>query len=122
MKPLDLMWFVGLYEGEGSLSRSWSGTARRWQLAIAMTDEDVIERVVKIVGAGSITSHVRSELHPEDSRKTIYQWRVCARVEIADILRQIIPHLGKRRSATAQQALKEVQDPRCKRHRKENAA
>lgn len=117
MPTPDLMWFAGLYEGEGSLAIFNSGTTRRWQLAIAMTDRDVIEKARRIAGVGSITSHARGKLHPKDERKTIFQWRVCARAEVADLIEQILPHLGSRRAAKARQALAELLDPRCKRHR-----
>lgn len=109
MTPDVVMWVAGLFEGEGSLSSS-NG---RWQLALSMTDRDVIERLRVRVGAGSITIANRAPRLP------VYQWRLCSRIPTIAVVEQLLPHMGERRAKRMTDALAELRRPvtQCKLHR-----
>jgi len=94
-----LLWVAGLFEGEGSVSRS-NG---RWQVALSMTDEDVIKRLAERTGSGFITQAKRA------GRKTIYYWRVTQRLTMLSIMEQLLPEMGDRRAVRMRQAVEELQ-------------
>ena len=50
----DLLWFVGLWEGEGFITTSAKATGASISFGIQMTDLDIIQRAQRIMG-GNIT-------------------------------------------------------------------
>lgn len=70
MKDVEAAWLAGLFEGEGCISLA--GT--RVQLSIAMTDRDVVERFVSMVGYGKVTCRP-GKLNGE-YKKEMFYWQI----------------------------------------------
>ena len=66
-----------------------------------MTDKDVMERFVDVVGYGNL----RGPSWGHKSKKPYWQWSVCKRIEVLRILKLFLPHFGIRRSEKAIEAL-----------------
>lgn len=98
LKPIELAWAAGLFEGEGSIS---SEKKRRGgiTLALAMTDEDVVRRFHEAVGRGTVNGpHLRSGQKPQ------WTWR-CSTLEAVEVLALLAPLFGIRRAAKADEVL-----------------
>lgn len=98
MEPDDI-WLAGLYEGEGTLV----GPSDRgsWALAITMVDEDVVRRAHHVAGVGTVTSVRRSKATWSDQ----WRFRACSHSDIAMLLERLLPQLGARRRARAEEFL-----------------
>jgi hypothetical protein len=94
----ELNWVAGIFEGEGCISML--GRGAHLSLTVAMADEDVVRRVARLVGVGTVLERSRQVEH----WKTLWVWR-CGGFEAAQLLRVLLPHLGARRSARAREAL-----------------
>jgi len=101
----EFSWFVGLYEGEGSLgAQKWKKThngkvyeGAQIYLTIKMVDEDVIARAASFLGN---KYHISDKKYTEKmGRKTIYRVRKNGGVEgeLRDLLDKMYPYLSKRR-------------------------
>lgn len=85
----DLMWLVGILEGEGSFDCHRGKYPR---VRLGMTDRDVVGRAATLMG-----SRVRLSLHAAPVQAT---WHTEISGErAADIMRALLPHMGARRSA-----------------------
>jgi hypothetical protein len=93
-----IAWAAGLFEGEGCISHTTKNLPR---LYIGMTDKDVIERFVKIVDFGKITTRIRK--NPEHKPQWI--WQIQKASEVNRILMMFLPYLGERRAYKALNAL-----------------
>ena len=103
----EFSWFVGLYEGEGSLyARHWKKTDKKTgkvykgaqiALTIKMVDEDVIARAAKFLGVGYAISD--KKYTEKMGRKTIYRTRKNGAIngQLRDLLNKMYPHLSVRR-------------------------
>ena len=97
----EFSWFVGLYEGEGSLyARKTKRTIKgktynnvEIALTIKMTDEDVIARAAKFLGNSYHTQK------PKEGHKQLYRVRKNGGLngKLRDLLDKMYPHLSKRR-------------------------
>lgn len=96
MKPEEAAWVAGLLEGEGSFELTDSANRRRLGVVCAMSDRDVVERLLTVVGAGRI--YVRTP-QPPRGNKTMYAWTLTNRPEVAQLISEIRPFMGERRSA-----------------------
>jgi hypothetical protein len=102
---IQFAWAAGLFEGEGciSLSRSNKGDhVRDVRLTVVNTDLDVLERFQATIGRGSI-----SEMNSKSNlgSKQRWQWRLSRQVDVALLLRRMMPFLGQRRAAKARAVL-----------------
>tara|TARA_B110000444_G_C18451306_1_gene415842 strand:+ start:233 stop:541 length:309 start_codon:yes stop_codon:yes gene_type:complete len=95
MKSIE--WAAGLFEGEGSITNCGIYP----KLYLAMTDKDVVEEFMSIVGMGKI--HVRDRT----PHQTQYAWQVHGR-QIRPLLERLLPFLGERRSYKALNSLDEI--------------
>lgn len=102
---IDVAWAAGLFEGEG-----WIGTRkganetapRQLKLQIESMDEDALHRFCAIVGCGGVSGPFSRRDRPE--RKPIWRWQAaCA--PAARALDLMLPHLGQRRTARAEEVL-----------------
>jgi len=59
--PERLAWAAGIFEGEGSISRIRRGQDFDLQIAINMTDRDVLARFDEIVARGWLLSRRREQ-------------------------------------------------------------
>lgn len=100
----EIAWFAGIFEGEGTFETSKRSTAR---MTIAMSDRDIIERIDKVFPCGRALA-VRND---EGMRaryvdpKPMYVWRLGTGAAITEVIASILPWLGERRSARAQEVL-----------------
>ena len=94
MNNQDLMWFVGLFEGEGCFVFS-KGKPQR--LAISMTDKDVIDRVQTLAGGSVFPLKMR-----KPHWKQAWIW-VLKGQESLELTKLMLPHLGARRRARGEE-------------------
>jgi hypothetical protein len=90
---MDDAWLAGLYEGEGCLCRRSDGYG--YELVIAMTDEDVVRRVLRVAGHGTVT---RIASPSRKGWKPLWRWRVGKRDEVRLVVDRLLPWMGDRRS------------------------
>ena len=96
-KSIEIAWAAGLFEGEGCIATDRN--SRR--LIIEMTDKDVMEDFVRIVGYGNLCGPHNTQKKDGIKRKPTYRWSVCKRTEVSRILQLFLPFLGKRRTKKA---------------------
>jgi len=96
----DIVWAAGLFEGEGCIHFKTDRPNQR-VLSISMTDKDVMERFVDVVGYGNLNGPYMSKL----STKPFWKWQLYKGTEVLRILKMFLPHFGKRRSEKALEAL-----------------
>jgi hypothetical protein len=91
----EVGWLAGLYEGEGYCGLRGHTSFR---VSITMTDLDVIDRIHKITGVGTVLGPI------DRGHKPIKIWSVGGPDGIA-LLETILPWLGERRSVRAKEAI-----------------
>ena len=105
MTPVELAWFTGLYEGEGSVGRK-NGIARSLCLAISMTDEDIVRRAHALTGVGYTAPAAKRPAH----YKPAWTWRVSKGDNVVTLLNLMLPLLGHRRRTHAENLLRAFAD------------
>jgi hypothetical protein len=103
MKPMasseEIAWAAGLFEGEGCISHMQRGSGLDLQIALAMTDEEVVRRFDAVVDRGRVYGPY---LPPSHGSRRKQFWRWAARGDTAhDVLDLIGPWLMSRRSEQA---------------------
>ena len=101
----DIVWAAGLFEGEGCIHFKPDRPNQR-VLAIAMTDKDVMDRFVDVVGYGNLKGPHWAKL----STKPLWRWQLYKRTEVLRILKMLLPHFGKRRSQKAIEAINHLHE------------
>lgn len=101
MTEAELMWMVGLLEGEGCFdthapNRQKNPAAR---IQCKMTDFDVIERLASI-GGGKVYGPYQAN----PRWKPQLHWVIRGQ-EAAELMRVLQPHMGKRRAARIEEVL-----------------
>lgn len=99
MNETQTAWLAGLFEGEGCLHRRKDNGG--YELVIAMTDRDVVDRLPDLTGYGTVRFIRRPEPHWSDK----WRWRVGKRDHIAELLTAMLPYLGCRRGMAAAEFL-----------------
>lgn len=106
MNEIDLAWLAGLLEGEGSFfmqrNTQPSGVYRYPFITVNMTDRDVIERVAEIFDS---TVYEFKHIYGA-SRKQAYRTQINGS-RAAELMRLLLPHMGKRRSEKISEILTE---------------
>ena len=95
----DIVWAAGLFEGEGCIKKIARNRYR--SITIAMTDNDVMERFVDVIGYGNLNGPYLNKL----STKPFWRWDCAKKSEVLRILKMFLPHLGKRRAEKAIEAI-----------------
>jgi hypothetical protein len=92
MADAHTAWAAGLFEGEGTITRS-NGRAR---LAIKMTDEETVRRFHKTVGAGVVYGPYPNRAGERDGypRRDYWLWLVEGK-QAAEIAIRLYPWLGQ---------------------------
>lgn len=104
MDVADIAWFAGIFEGEGCFSIEKNGNTR---ITVAMCDEDIIDRI-KVMFP---THQNKSPIQPKPREpggnmpKVRYTWCVSDPDEVKRITELMLPWLGKRRTARANEVL-----------------
>ena len=96
---MSFEWAAGLFEGEGCI-RTYSPNSRTYEVAIKMTDLDILERVQEIFG-GTIKQQPQTAPH----HKPIWRWYISNKRGVQQFLLSILPYLGYRRTYKAQNLL-----------------
>ena len=106
----NIAWAAGLFEGEGCISSGRAGI----RLSLGMTDKDVVEKFLSIVGVGTIGKPTSLP-----NRKPCWYW-VLYKVEHSQaVLAALWPFLGQRRRARAVELIQRWASLKPKRkHRK----
>lgn len=121
-------WAAGLFEGEGCIMtgprRNAKGTGLgRFNnvMIVRMTDRDVLEKFLKIVGVGYLRD-CKPTRSWKPHYKPAFEWRVTGYSNLLMLARQFNPWFGARRSAKLQQLIqnrplfpKGIRKSRCKR-------
>lgn len=108
ISDVDLAWAAGLLEGEGSffICRNDARGYRTPCVEIAMTDQDCILKIAKILCSNN---KIRIRKSKCSRHKDVWVWR--ARYAPAvHIMQLILPHMGVRRSAKIREILNEYLD------------
>ena len=90
---MSFEWAVGLFEGEGSLCKVRQN-GKSWKLSIEMTDKDVVQMFVNVMGTGKIYDRPPRFT----GRKPTYLWQCYRKAEIIRIASKMLPLLGDRRA------------------------
>ena len=96
----EFSWFVGIYEGEGSISGYAAKdrpASKRWELQIKMCDQDTVERVGKFLGYKPVPVKHHLKDNPHWSPAWVVQVR--NREALWNLGQKMYPHLSKRRQA-----------------------
>lgn len=110
-------WLVGLFEGEGCITRNVMKTKRwhdgseyvAWGLAFSTTDRDVMERWVEWIGDG--VGRVSWDQRPPSMKhhhKTKHTWTAGKRSDVVTVLERLRPGLGQRRGELADECLMDL--------------
>lgn len=89
MTDADLMWLVGILEGEGCFDAQRHKYPR---IRLGMKDRDVVGRVATLMG-----TRVRVSLKPAPFAPMFHT--ECQGERAAELMRLIFPHMGARRSS-----------------------
>ena len=100
----DLSWLAGLLEGEGSFMMSRNHVAGRVyhypKVVVTMTDEDVVQRAASLFETKvNVVSGTKKENRLQQYRAQISGSRA------AQLMKDLLPHMGGRRSAKIQEIL-----------------
>lgn len=95
----DLYWIAGLLEGEGYFGLRRKG--RDLVIQLDMTDEDVVNRFLQIVGFGSLKER---EL---PSGKTCYRVALLEQAKVEALMADLLPLMGERRQSKIRLCLSE---------------
>lgn len=104
----QIAWAAGLFEGEGCITsikkQTKVGTSVHARLILNMTDLDVVERFVEIVGGN------KDKIRRVDrgKNKLQYVWECTRRDEVFRIFFMLSPWLGTRRQETGMRLLSQV--------------
>ena len=101
----DIVWAAGLFEGEGCIHTPKTQPNQR-QASIEMTDKDVMERFVDVVGYGKLNGPYWRKL----STKPTWCWKLKKKVELLRVLKMFLPHFGKRRAEKAIEAINHLNE------------
>jgi hypothetical protein len=94
-----LLWLAGLLEGEGSFLRGMPSEPNTPRISVAMTDEDVIERIAKLCNINYHHLLPRNEGH-KDVYRIIFRGK-----RAVELMKQLRPLMGKRRQGQIERAL-----------------
>lgn len=103
MNQFHIGWVAGIFEGEGSISAAESGGTAT--LKVSMTDKDTVLRLKEVTGIGNITDYKLK------SGKIIYNWTVCRRYDVINLLVSLVPVLSSRRRQRISEILDRIDVP-----------
>lgn len=98
-------WIAGILEGEGSFGLV-NGRIPRVQ--VGMTDFDVIERIVALLGVGTLSVFVPKE--GATAKKPALRLDIRKARDVVWVMEQVLPWMGKRRSAKIRSVLRQWEE------------
>jgi hypothetical protein len=105
-KAEDIAWVAGVFEGEGCI-RVRKGGHYGAQVSIRMDDQDVIERIHSTMGFGNL--YEAQERRAGGRVVTQYNYQLAAAEHVIAFLTAVLPYLGARRRAKAEEAIASAQ-------------
>ena len=96
-------WVAGLLEGEGSFTHKGSGTLRNISVLCHMTDVDVLQKLKRLTGIGTLHGPYRNG-PPKKRWKPRFMWQVSGSLA-KDLMTQILPLMCERRSKRIKELL-----------------
>jgi hypothetical protein len=96
----SLAWLAGLFEGEGSFSLLQADSYPLPRAKVSCTDKDVIERIYRIVGFGSMFEAPQAEGY-----KMQWQWQIASFEGVQAFVCLVWEWLCERRRARATEVL-----------------
>lgn len=111
---LDYAWAAGVLEGEGCFSihrRNDRSNTLNTAIHCEMTDEDVVRRLHKIFGVGSV--NLRSNTSGRVDRRTrkpTWIWSAQSKNDVLEVVLRVLPYLGERRAEKAKELLNSVEE------------
>ncbi len=96
-KKETIIWFAGLFEGEGSISRFRPRPNSGWRMSIRMTDEDIMKKVHENFGGSLYREERWKKRNP--NWNNCWLWQLCKQKEVLKIVKDIYPYMGYRRRA-----------------------
>lgn len=97
LKEKELYWIAGLIEGEGYFGirkrKGVEGTSYGFSITVAMTDEDVINKLHRLVPLGSVCKENRIT----KGGKNVWRWHLSNSSAVRDFLITIFPLMSSRR-------------------------
>ena len=87
INEIKLAWLAGILEGEGCFKMD-----PRPRIAVAMTDEDIIERVATLFSSSYTKWNVKTK-----GGKSVWQTTIGRRKDLPELLTRLYPYMGKRR-------------------------
>lgn len=93
-KTVDLAWLAGLFEGEGTMLLA---QGRYPKLELTMVDLDVMERVQRVAGFGTVRSRALK------SGKVGHKWCASSPTQAIGLAMTLYPFFGERRRARVQE-------------------
>lgn len=93
MTKLEIAWFAGFFDGEGTILNTKRSTGgESWRIAITNTNRDLLGRVLRYAGTGAI--HQQRAATERHSQCWIWE---CYALNAKNILDQILPWLIEKR-------------------------
>ena len=100
-----MQWATGLFEGEGCITNYRTKPKypnNLFQLRMRMTDLDVVEDFMEVVGCGKISFYPRRKSHWKDQ----HDWYLRDQDKVKDLLYEMLPYFGDRRAEKAIETLR----------------
>lgn len=100
-------WVAGMFEGEGTiiLRKNRKRSILGVELSLSGTDEDTIQLFHASVDAGKVYGPYKYGAN----KKPFWKWSLTERSAVTTLLTQLLPLLGERRKARAQEALAAIE-------------
>jgi len=102
IRKVDLAYFAGLLDGEGTITLERNGTRRKYngqmgyspKVIVANTNQALIQRVFDVERALGINPHIKTQLAGKYNRGKVMYWvTVAGLTKCAKLLRPVLPYL-----------------------------
>lgn len=96
MKPTEVAWLSGFFDGEGCLMCYMSGRNRQYKthrITITNTHKPSLDYVSRITNIHGIDKKTMTKIQKRKGYKQQWTWRTNAQKEIVDICKQMLPYL-----------------------------
>jgi hypothetical protein len=102
IREVDLAYFAGIIDGEGTITLERNGTRRAYngqmgfspKVIIANTSQPLLQRVFSIIEAIGVNPHIKTQLAGKYNRGKVMYWvTVAGLTKCAKVLRPLLPYL-----------------------------
>ena len=109
----DFMWFVGFFEGEGSIV--YNIARKNLSISIVSTDYENVERCKNIIKWGTIQGP-----YSKANRKNWWYWSICSGPAVVSLISEMYEYLSPRRQSQVVAAINKYHLRTDMRHRKKS--